>query len=239
MKRDESYHTLDAIGRADKFNHWMFDAIRPYTRGRVLEMGSGIGNMSTFLLEWYNDVWLSDYNDNYRKLLGDKWNSLAQPRGILPIDLEDQRFDDKFAPMFNSFDTIVATNVVEHVQDHEQAIHNCRKLLKPGGMLVVLVPAGQWLFNSLDKEFGHFRRYSKARLIKLMSNGLTVVHTQYFNFAGIAGWFITGTLLKKRTVPVLEMKAFNKLVPFFKVIDRLLGNRSGLSVIAVAQKTGN
>ncbi len=230
----ESYNTLDAIRQAVKFNGWMFDTIRPFIKGRVLEAGSGIGNISSFLLQSYSEVWLSDYNSDYRRLLSVKFASSPHLKGILPIDLADEQFDKTCAPFFNSFDTIVATNVIEHIQNDEQAICNCRKLLRQGGRLVVLVPAFMGLFNSLDEAFGHYRRYTKRGLETVIGRQMQVVHSRYFNVAGIAGWFFTGAILHKGTIPPAEMKLFDFLVPLFKIIDRLAGNKIGMSVIAVA-----
>jgi SAM-dependent methyltransferase len=234
----EAYNTLDAIRQAGKFNGWMFDAIRPFIKGNVLEAGSGIGNISSFLLQSYAAVWLSDYNDDYRQLLNSKFSGSRHLKGILPIDLADKRFDENCASFFGMFDTIVATNVIEHIQDDEQAIRNCRKLLKPGGRLVVLVPAYRGLFNGLDRAFGHYRRYTKRGMVSVLDKQMQVVYSRYFNIAGIAGWFFTGAILRKGTIPPAEMKIFDALVPLFKIIDRLAGHTFGLSVIAVAEETG-
>ena len=232
----EAFKTLHAIRLADKFNAWMFDTIRPFIKGKVLEAGSGIGNISAFLLKQGNEVWLSDLDENYCRFLRDKFASSGNLKDVLKLNLGAAQPEEAFPSLFNSFDTIVATNVVEHIQFDQQAIDNCRKLLKKDGHLVVLVPAGKWLFNSLDREFGHYRRYSKKDLITLMGKDMALVHTQYFNFAGIAAWFFTGSFLRKRTIPPLEMSLFNKMVPLFKLIDRGLLNKSGLSIIAVAKK---
>jgi len=231
----EAYNTLHAIRHADAFNAWMFDTLRPFIKGRVLEAGSGIGNISAFLLESYNEVWLSDFNDDYRRMLGHKFSSLPACKGILRIDLASERFDEECAPFFKSFDTIVATNVIEHIRDDAQAIRNCRKLLKDGGQLVILVPAFRLLFNNLDRAFGHYRRYTKPRLLSLLNSQATVVHCRYFNCAGIAGWFFSGTILRKKTISPRDMRVFNALVPVFKVIDKLVLHQVGLSVIAVTR----
>jgi len=136
------------------------------------------------------------------------------------------------------FDTIVATNVIEHIQNDEQAIRNCRKLLRPGGRLVVLVPAYRGLFNGLDRAFGHYRRYTKSGMVSVLGRQMQVVYSRYFNIAGIAGWFFTGTILRKGTIPTAEMKIFDAFVPLFKIIGRLSAHTFGLSVIAVAEEAG-
>lgn len=134
------------------------------------------------------------------------------------------------------YDTVFALNVVEHIKDDLLALKNCKKLLKRGGHVVILVPAYQWLYNRFDKELEHYRRYTKNNLARLMADAkLLVIHSQYFNLAGMAGWFVSGKILKKKTIPKDQMSLYNKLVPIFKVVDKTLFNKVGLSVIAVGK----
>ena len=102
--------------------------------------------------------------------------------------------------------------------------------------MVILVPAYKWLYNKLDENLEHYRRYTKTGLKKLMQKHLDVIHAQYFNLAGIAGWFFTGSVLKKKVIPTSNIRIYNILVPFFKFADKLVFNRAGLSVIVVGKK---
>jgi len=115
------------------------------------------------------------------------------------------------------------------------AIRNARKLLKAGGMVVILVPAYQGLYNPQDKALGHFRRYTRQRLSGLLrGQDLEVVHTKYFNAAAIPGWWILGSLFRMKEMKSGLLNIYDRMVPMLKVIDRLCGRRVGLSVIAVA-----
>jgi hypothetical protein len=126
--------------------------------------------------------------------------------------------------------------VVEHIKDDNLAISNAKKLLKHDGNIIILVPAYQALYNRFDIVLEHYRRYNEQRLNSLLSNHFTLIHSQYFNFIGIFGWFFSGSILKKKTVPAGQMSLFNKLVLLFKMVDKLLMNKAGLSVISVGKK---
>jgi 2-polyprenyl-3-methyl-5-hydroxy-6-metoxy-1,4-benzoquinol methylase len=229
--------TLEVISSAHNFNRWMFETIDRYCKGRVLEVGSGIGNISKLFLEKY-DTTLSDLRSNYVDYLHSQFDTHPRLRGIRKMDLVAPDFDRQFSDLFGKFDSIVALNVVEHINDHEQAIANCKKLLAKDGHLIILVPAYQFLYNTFDKELEHFRRYTKKRLGNLLSGqGLQVIHRQHFNLIGMAGWFVSGSLLKKKTIPGGQMKLYNSLVPAFRLIDKVTFNQVGLSVIAVGKKT--
>lgn len=103
--------------------------------------------------------------------------------------------------------------------------------------MVILVPAYQFLYNSFDKALEHYRRYNKKRLQGLfIDNDLHIERSQYFNLAGIAGWFVSGNILRRKLIPSGQMQLYNRLVPLFKLADRLTFRQMGLSVIVEGVK---
>jgi SAM-dependent methyltransferase len=233
----EGFETLSTLAGADRFNQWMFDTIRPFIKGSIFEAGSGIGNISGLLLNMGSPVVLSDYSAPYRKLLQERFSGHPYFSGVLGMDLGDRQFDEKFSAYFNTFDTVIALNVIEHVKEDGLAVANCTKLLKKGGNLIVLVPAYQLLYNRFDKELGHFRRYSKKEMQRLMSPHLSIVRCRSFNLAGILGWFVSGTILKNKVIPSYQMDVYNWLVPLFRIMDSMVFHRIGLSVWMVGRKS--
>lgn len=232
---EEGMETLSVIEQADKFNEWMYRTIRPWCQGKILEIGSGIGNISQFFINENAEITLSDIRDNYCEILTKKFAQHHTP--VININLTDPEFDGKFAHLFGNFDAVFALNVVEHINDDSLALSNCYKLLRPGGRVVILVPAYQALYNSFDKALEHYRRYTKSTLSSVITGSdFRIIHRQYFNAAGIAGWFVSGYLQKNDTIPGGQMKLYNKLVPVFKLVDKCLFNQFGLSVIVVGEK---
>lgn len=229
--------TLDAVAEADKFNDWMFNTIRPFCSGEILEIGSGIGNISQFFLDNDYQICLSDIRSNYCNKLSNKFSSYPNLLGVLLLDLVDPDFDEKYQKFLNKFDTVFALNVIEHIDDDRLAVTNCRKLLKKGGKLIVLVPSYQALFNQFDVELGHYRRYNLKTMTKVFKESkIEVLSKQYFNFMGILGWFFSGRILRKKTIPKGQMKFYNLLVPIFKIIDKIVFNKIGLSTIVIGEK---
>jgi 2-polyprenyl-3-methyl-5-hydroxy-6-metoxy-1,4-benzoquinol methylase len=230
--------TLETISAATHFNRWMFNTIKPFCKGHVLEVGCGIGNISRLLVKNGFKTSLSDYSDQYFDILRREFNKNEQVENIYKIDLAEKNFEATYPDLSNKFDTIVAMNVVEHIEDDHLAIRNCRKMLRKDGHIIILVPAFSFLFNSFDKELEHFRRYTGKTLTKLFEEErFEIIHKQYFNAAGIAGWYINGSILKRKLIPEDQMRVFDALVPLFKLADRLVVNSFGLSVIHVGRKT--
>ena len=228
----EGKATLESIASASQFNEWMYEVTSKRLNGRILEIGSGIGNISEYYLRDNRSIVLSDIRDNYCQYLKNRYGNLPSCEGVLKIDLVNPDFDKEYSSYFDSFDGIFALNVVEHINNDLQAISNARKLLKKGGRLVVLVPAYQLLYNNFDRALEHYRRYTEGSLKTLFEkNNLQIAHSQYFNLAAIAGWWFSGNILKNEVIPNGQMKIYNKLVPIFKIMDKLVANKIGISVI--------
>lgn len=231
------FSTLDTIASADKFNRWMYDVIAPYCNGEILEIGGGIGNISMQLLQDNKSLTVTELHEEYCEIIRKRLTGYNGLKQVVQMDITDENFDEKYKEYFNRFDSVFALNVVEHIDDRDLALQNCRKLLKQGGTLIILVPAFQSLYNQFDQALGHFLRFRKNSLYKLMSaNGYEVTHTQYFNFIGIFGWWFTGSILKKKEIPEGQMSLYNFFVPVFRIVDFFAQRFAGLSVIAIGKK---
>lgn len=229
--------TLDVMAQASAFNQWMYDTIKNHCKGRILEIGSGIGTISQFFLKDHLDIYVSDIQRQYRDHLHELLRVHKRDQKPCEINLVDDHFDDQHTDRFGTFDTVFALNVIEHIENDDLAIFNATKLLKPGGQLIILVPSYNFLYNQLDTALSHYRRYTTSSLGELFSkHDLQIKHKQYFNLAGIPSWFISGKILGNSLIPSSQLGLFNKMVPVFKLLDRIVFNKVGLSTIIVGQK---
>ncbi|MBZ5859151.1 class I SAM-dependent methyltransferase [Flavihumibacter profundi] len=231
--------TLMVIASAKKFNRWMYAVIKPYITGRVLEIGSGIGNISSYLLTDNQQVTLSDLNSDYCSHLKTRFADNPSLEDVLSLDLVAPDFATSNAHLLEKFNTIVLLNVIEHIEDHERAIRNAGSLLVANGRLILLAPAYPFLFTAIDAGLGHFRRYTKSTMRSLLrENGFNIKHWLFFNFTGIAGWFVFGKILSRKALESGEMTIYEALVPLNKAIDRVTHKIAGLSIIFIGEKKG-
>ncbi len=238
MNDETGFATLDTISEAAQFNDWMAGIIMSWCHGEVIEIGGGIGNISrVFLKEGYS-LTVTELREEYCELLKQQLGAFNSLRNIIQMDITDPHFDEKFSYLFGTFDSVFALNVIEHIEDREKAIGNCRNLLKAGGSLVILVPAFQSLYNRFDLELGHYLRFTREKLSQLLEqNGFNVSHHQYFNTAGIAGWWFVGKIMKRKVIPGGSMRLYNRMVPLFRILDFFTHKYFGLSIIQVGVKT--
>lgn len=227
---------LEVIADANHFNKWMYQTIKPFLHGTILEIGSGIGNISSFLIEDNLNVSLSDTDDFYIETLKKKFSNSNNLNGVFAIDLSLHDFKSAYEIFKGQYDTIFLLNVLEHIQDDKKAVEHCKYLLKPNGKLIILTPAFSFLYSKLDKALGHYRRYNVKGLKNIFTlNQLEIQKGFYFNALGIFAW-LYAKLFRLKTIPSGEMKLFNKFVPISKFLDKFFLNKIGLSVIIVGTK---
>src|SRR5512133_762146 len=217
-------------GRDPRVNAWMADTGRPLCGQRVLEIGSGTGNLTRQLVPRDRYV-ASDINPLYVATLA----SLTSDRPYLDVQLCDVTRKDTFPKAGADFDTVICLNVLEHVEDDQGALENIRAVLRPGGHALILVPRGPGLLGTLDEVLGHKRRYTEETLRAVAeAAGFDVKEIHTFNRVGTPAWWLNGKLLRRRSFGLFQIWMLNFLTPLFRRIDRFLPFPP-LSLIAVLE----
>ena len=228
--RDDEYGSqiLARLARAPRFNLWMADVIRPFCGERVLEIGSGVGNLSRALLPRSQYV-ASDVNPLYLQTL----SGLAAANPYLSATYCDVSDLSSFPRTEGGFDTVVCLNVIEHVGDDRASLRNIRSVLGKHGRAIVLVPQGMWNYGTLDEVLGHRRRYTRESLGALASDcDMRIEELIEFNRTGTIAWFLNGKLLRRRNFNLGQIWMLNLLTPLMRWYDRFLPVPA-LSLIAV------
>ncbi|MCA1759399.1 MAG: class I SAM-dependent methyltransferase, partial [Bacteroidales bacterium] len=119
--------TLDVISEADKFNEWMYETVEKITKGEILEIGSGLGNISSFFVNNNKLISVSDLRLEYCEILEQKFAGKNNFGAVYQIDIIDPDFDSKHRHLFGKFDSVFALNIIEHVEKDDLALKNCLK----------------------------------------------------------------------------------------------------------------
>ncbi len=215
---------LEALSRAKRYQSWIYDTVHPYLGRRILELGSGVGNMSTWLPVRELLV-LTETDPTFVKILKNK--TISHPMGhkirVDSFDLSKDSYEKYFT---DNFDTIISFNVFEHIQDDFKAMKEMSELLRksraPGPRrLITFVPAHQWAYGGMDRTFGHYRRYTSARaqqMKEFCSQGARL-EWRYFNLLGLVGWVINGRLRGKSEIGLDTIEKFEAICPYIRGVD--------------------
>lgn len=231
--QDSVSHSLNVLASVYNYNHWIFSMIRDHLGDSVLEVGAGIGNITRFMLNVDRLVCLEPYAP-YHAYLARHFSKhlnvevVASPVEECPNDRVSE----------GAFDAIVCLNVLEHITDDGDVLIRCNKLLKPGGKMIVLVPALSCLYGEMDRAMGHIRRYSKKSLgFRFQEAGLKVVASRYMNMPGVLGWWWQGRILRRSLIPEQGTRLFDRCVPYISAFERIMPVPIGQSLVMVGKKS--
>lgn len=168
--------TLEIFEGSDRLNRWIYDRFAAELGKRVLEIGAGIGNITQFMTE-RELVVATDIEESYVTRLRERFNSHSAVT-VRQLDLDAP--DPDFA-QFN-FDSVLAVNVLEHIDDDRSAVERLRRLVVDDGRLVLSVPAMPSLFGYHDEQLGHYRRYTRHALEAVLAPAFVIERLRYFGF---------------------------------------------------------
>jgi SAM-dependent methyltransferase len=163
---------LEVMREARNYNAWLLNLIRKQapSRGRVIDFGAGSG---TFALPLQRAGLTMSCVEPDAAL-----GSMLRAEGLNAVQALDQLEND-------TFDFAYTLNVLEHIEDDGAALAGLRTKLKPGGRLLIYVPAFQVLYGPMDRKVGHLRRYRRLDLAqRVRTAGFSVEKSSYADSLG-------------------------------------------------------
>src|SRR5271165_7013122 len=173
-----------ALELTPALDRWQVELFQHYLGRRILEVGAGAGRMTVLVAEagQHEELVALEPSSHFFGLLQKSASGL--PRTTL-VQAETSALLPKYA---SHFDSVYSVHVLEHIEDDRQLLEQMLALTRPGGNVIILVPALQFLFSELDRNIGHFRRYNK-RMVRVLVRGLPVEIEKltYNNLLGVLG----------------------------------------------------
>ncbi len=217
---------------AERYRQYELDLVAPHCGRAVLEVGSGLGDFAAALGDLDRLV-VSDTEpwllDRLRERFADRPEvdvvHLALPG---PVEVDPP------------LDTVVAMNVLEHVDDDVAALRNLAAVVSPGGRLVIWVPAYPALYGDFDRRVGHVRRYTPKTLRGAVDRaGLSIEHLKPVNLLGGMAWWLAVRRGGAGYPDPRLVKLYDRLlIPTTRALERVMTPPFGQSIICVARVPG-
>ena len=219
---------LNEMSETPTFSRWCVELSSSGILSPVLDIGCGIGNNLQYLSELSDSVWGCDFNIEYIQLIQREKPNFGH--NVFHWDLYNA-IPPEYANEFNSF---FCSNVIEHIENDSLALKNIYDI-KSISCGVFIVPAIPLIYNQIDRNLDHFRRYSKKQLYETLTNvGFKVKDILFFNKIGILGWVTKGLLFRSGTLGRNNVKIFEKIMPLIKATDKYTPFW-GLSLLAIVK----
>ena len=222
MTSNKDTVALEIMSELKNYNDFVNKIMLKFIKtGPVLDFGSGFGIFCKFLNT--SGFQCHGLEIDKEALSQSKKNKIKTFTDLSEIDI--------------LYPVITSLNVLEHIDDDENAIKEITKKMEKDGLLILYVPASMKAWSQMDIDAGHYRRYEKKEIIKkLENNNLKVVH---FSFKDCAGWLILVIFRFLRIKPKFNKKLlilYDKLFfPFLKYIDLIGGRFFGKNIFVVAK----
>lgn len=226
---------MEALSETGKLHKWVFEKIKPWLKGKILELNSGNGDLAVFFAQEGIRLRLSDPNDHCYRLLQGKFGKKEAIKGIHRVSIEREDFEKSHLKMFEKFDTVLLLNInsIDHNLITPQAIVNAKKLLKTNGHLIVSLRSNTALYDDSNLGFEEWRRQNWKLIRKIFGRDLDILTTKFFEIATNQP-DNSSDLSSSKEGKVKPL--YREKVEFFHVADETTFHKLGLSMIVLGRK---
>ncbi|WBQ05573.1 class I SAM-dependent methyltransferase [Kribbella sp. CA-293567] len=212
-----------------RYRRYQRELITPYCGRSVLEVGAGLGEFAAGLTGLDRLV-VTDADPDAVALMAQRF------AGRPEVEAQQFALGNKFS-LAEPVETVIAINVLEHLEDDAAALAGLAELVVPGGTIVLWVPGYQQLYGEFDRRVGHFRRYTPATVSDAVRRaGLQVEVAKPVNLLGGIAWW-AAVRRGGSTAPNPKLVAIYDrfVVPVTRAVERRIPVPFGQTVLCVAR----
>ena len=231
IRGDQGVQTevLEGLAMAKNHRKWFVAFATPYLGDDPIEVSAGLGDYAAEWLVHAPRMTLTEADPN--RLLALKERFAANPG----VTVRELRLPSEETGQHSA---AVSYNVLEHIEDHVGALRTMRDLVRPGGNVVLVVPAFPFAMSPVDVMTGHVRRYTRRTVRAVMdAAGLEIRKLHYANSLGLIGYYVSTSLLRQIPGPGPMVKFYDSAVaPLTRLAERIVPPPFGQSVIAIGRR---
>ena len=214
---------------ATNYAEWIVAMAGPHLGAEILEVGAGHGTLTGGLAR-YGRVTATDLSPRCVDALRTRYAGSPQ------VDVLEGDVDTVTAG--RTYDSAVLVNVLEHIPDDRAALRSLWAALRPGGTVILYVPAFEALYGNFDRMVGHYRRYRRPELSALVADaGFEVVDSRYVNVVGAFAWWVVVRRLGRFPKGANSIRTYDRVVtPVVRRVESFRPPPFGQSVFCVGRR---
>ena len=229
---------LEAMSFAVNYHRWILSIFEPYLGKRIVEVGAGTGSFSELLLERrLESLSLVEPSTAMHQQLCRRMEEL---RPTVTVKTYNDVFENVAGQIRSTAqpDSIIYVNVLEHIADDVNELKVINDTLGAGGRLFIFVPALSWLHGSMDRQLGHYRRYTRTEIEKkCVAAGFRVIVSRYFDVMGVLPWWVKYKLLQSDQMEPSAVRFYDqRVVPVARKLESSVTPPIGKNVLLIAEK---
>lgn len=175
---------LPPTSQLRNINEFIFAAVRPHLKGRILEMESGFDNISALIIENEIPVHLSNTDSQIRNTLHERFDNNSIVRSIHNIDFHHPEFEQVYAKMTGAFEVVFHLDIFHRPVD-AVSIRNANLLLKKQGSLIILLPVNYSTFNDMSIDMRDLKKYNQKYIADLLGSNYENMRISIINLPKI------------------------------------------------------
>ena len=223
---------LEVFSLASNWGKYLRSQITPYLSGTVIEVGAGIGTKTK---ELCGNV------SRYIAVEPDPimYQTLSIEAGLNIAMKNVECLHGVIKDVSNNIlaDAVIYIDVLEHIEADKEQLELALSKIRPGGYLVVLSPAHQWLYTKFDRAIGHYRRYNKKSLLEITPPNSKIVCKRMLDSCGMLALLGNRLFLNNAMPSKSQILLWDRvMVPISRYLDHLTGFLIGKSILVVWQK---
>jgi SAM-dependent methyltransferase len=216
-----------------RYRAFQLELIAPHCGDSVLEVGAGLGEFASQLTGLRRHV-VTDVDPGAVAAMAERFSDRPEVEART-LDLADGAID-----VGTPLASVVAINVLEHIDDDTSALRSLATMVEPGGRIVLWVPGYMQLYGDFDRAVGHVRRYTPRTLTAVITAaGLTPELVRPVNLLGGVAWWLTVRRGGVGTPKPSLVRTYDRfVVPLTRLVERRVVPPFGQSVLGVAVVPG-
>jgi hypothetical protein len=184
-QRPEDLHNSELLCDSAQLYCWIYQQIRPYLKGKVLELEAGTGNITRLFVKDSFALRISDPDRRNCELLQSTFAEEAITKGIHLLDLSNPTFEKTYLKYLERFDTVLSVANSDSLINNRNKLTNAKRLLRDRGRMILFLPSSIALYEQSEVGLKDWRHYNRESIRGFLGKECELLQTQFLSVSDV------------------------------------------------------